>query len=308
MRIVFAGTPEFALPSLEAIVASDHELVGVLTQPDRRAGRGRQARPSPVKARALALDVPIEQPARVRGNAAVQDWLTACQADVLVVVAYGQILPAAVLETPRYGAINVHGSLLPRWRGAAPIARAIQAGDEESGVTIMQMAAGLDTGDMLAKRRTPITATTTAGALHDCLAKQGAEALRTVLDGMPDGLNPEPQDEAQACYARRLDKAEAAVDWQQSAVEIARLIRAFSPWPVAHAGLAGQRLRLWQAEAEAAAGQAPPGTVVAAGQSGLDVATGDGVLRITELQLPGKRRMAAADAANGRDWMGTRLD
>ncbi|MES1955593.1 methionyl-tRNA formyltransferase [Salinisphaera hydrothermalis] len=307
MRIVFAGTPEFALPTLQAIADSGHELVAVFTQPDRPAGRGRKLKPSPVKAAALDLGLPVFQPEKLKKNAEALEQLAALEPDVMVVVAYGLILPKAVLELPTYGCLNVHASLLPRWRGAAPIARAIEAGDAETGVTIMQMDVGLDTGDMLAVRRWPIDETTTAGALHDALAAQGGAALVEVLDALPDGLKPEPQDDAKATYAAMLDKAEAAVDWSQPAMRIARLVRAFSPWPVVHAELDGDRVRFWQAVSRNTSAAAEPGTVVAVGRDGIDIATVDGILRVTELQLPGKRRMSAADAANGRDWIGTRF-
>lgn len=307
VRVVFAGTPEFALPTLDAIAASDHELVGVFTQPDRAAGRGRKLKPSPVKARAVELELPVFQPERVKNNADVRAQLAELAPDVLVVVAYGLILPQSILDLPIHGGINVHASLLPRWRGAAPIARAIEAGDLQTGVTIMRMAAGLDTGDMLATRQVAIDETITAGALHDSLAEQGGAALLEVLNALPDGVSAQPQDDAQATYATMLDKAEAAVDWSQSAADIARRVRAFSPWPVAHAEFNDGRLRLWQAISLDVATAAQPGTVVAAGRNGIDIATGSGVLRVTELQLPGKRRMNAAEAANGRDWVGVRF-
>lgn len=305
LRVVFAGTPEFALPTLEAIVEGPHTLAGVLTQPDRPSGRGRRLRPSPVKARALELGVPIQQPQRLKRNDDAQAELAALEADVLVVVAYGLILPSAVLDRPRYGCINVHASLLPRWRGAAPIARAIQAGDTETGVTIMQMAAGLDTGPMLAVERVPIGADANAGDLHDELATLGGRALAGVLDRLPGGIDATPQDDDQASYAAMLDKAEAAIDWRQSAAHIARSIRAFAPWPVAHARLDGETVRFWQAGVPASADTgAAAGRVLTAGREGIDIATGDGVLRVTEIQLPGKRRMNAGDAANGRQWEG----
>lgn len=313
LNIVFAGTPDFALPTLEAIVAGPHRLVGVLTQPDRPAGRGRRLKPSPVKARALELNVPIQQPERLKKNSAALDALAALAPDVIVVVAYGLILPRQVLALPRLGCINVHASLLPRWRGAAPIARAIQAGDSETGVTIMQMAAGLDTGPMLTVRRVPITAATTAGDLHDELAALGGMALAEVLDMLEAGLPATPQDDEQATYAAMLDKAEAAIDWQQqSAAQIARSVRAFVPWPVAHARLGGEAVRFWQAEAldqhQSDSTNTPAGQVVAATRTGIDIATANGLLRVTEIQLPGKRRMPAADAVNGRDWAGQQFE
>lgn len=307
MRVVFAGTPEFALPTLDAVQASQHDLVGVLTQPDRPAGRGRRLKPSPVKSRAVELSLPVFQPERLKANDTIIEQLESLAPDVVVVVAYGLILPRALLDLPTYGCINVHASLLPRWRGAAPIARAIEAGDARTGVTIMQMDAGLDTGGMLAARPVSIGETMTAGMLHDVLAQKGGEALVEVLDALPDGVVRQPQDEGQASYAAMLGKVEATVDWSQPADIIARRVRAFSPWPVAHAELGGHRIRFWQAVAVGDNAFAQPGMVIAAGRDGIDVATPRGVLRVTELQLPGKRRMSAADAANGRDWTGVRF-
>ncbi|MES1941180.1 methionyl-tRNA formyltransferase [Salinisphaera sp. T5B8] len=306
MNIVFAGTPEFALPCLDAIAASSHRLAGVLTQPDRPAGRGRKLAASPVKQRALELGVPVQQPLSLK-KADAFDALAALEPDLMVVVAYGLLLPKKVLALPRYGCINVHASLLPRWRGAAPIARAILAGDSETGVTLMQMDAGLDTGAMLARRAVAIDSDTTAGDLHDQLAALGAAELSTLLGRIEQGVSGEPQDDAQACYAHRLDKGEAAIDWRLRADEIARAVRAFVPWPVAHARLDGQPVRFWRA-ATASGASAEPGTVVAASAKGIDIATGAGTLRVTELQLPGKKRMDAAAAVNGRDWVGLRFE
>ncbi|MES1950087.1 methionyl-tRNA formyltransferase [Salinisphaera sp. S4-8] len=306
MNIVFAGTPEFALPCLDAIAASSHRLTGVLTQPDRPAGRGRKLAASPVKQRALELGVPVQQPLSLK-KADAFDALAALEPDLMVVVAYGLLLPKKVLALPRYGCINVHASLLPRWRGAAPIARAILAGDSETGVTLMQMDAGLDTGAMLARRAVAIDSDTTAGDLHDQLAALGAAELSTLLGRIEQGVSGEPQDDAQACYAHRLDKGEAAIDWRLRADEIARAVRAFVPWPVAHARLDGQPVRFWRA-ATASGASAEPGTVVAASAKGIDIATGAGTLRVTELQLPGKKRMDAAAAVNGRDWVGLRFE
>ncbi|ERJ17709.1 Methionyl-tRNA formyltransferase protein [Salinisphaera shabanensis E1L3A] len=309
MNIVFAGTPEFALPCLNAVAESSHRLTGVLTQPDRPAGRGRKLATSPVKQRALELGVPVQQPLSLKKDDAFED-LAALEPDLMVVVAYGLLLPKKVLALPRYGCINVHASLLPRWRGAAPIARAILAGDSESGVTLMQMNAGLDTGPMLARRAVEIGSDTTAGELHDRLAELGAAELSALLGRVEQGVTGESQDDAQACYARRLDKGEAAIDWRLRADEIARAVRAFVPWPVAHARLGGQPIRFWRAgTAPTSAGaSAEPGTVVAASPKGIDIATGAGTLRVTELQLPGKKRMDAAAAVNGRAWVGQRFE
>jgi len=308
MNIVFAGTPDFALPSLNAIAASEHRLVGVLTQPDRPAGRGRKLAASPIKQRAAELGVPVQQPESLK-KADAFAALAALEPDLLVVVAYGLLLPRNVLALPQYGCINVHASLLPRWRGAAPVARAILAGDRETGITLMQMEAGLDTGPMLARRAVPIAADTTAGALHDRLADLGASELSSLIECLPEGMRGEPQDDAQACYAKRLEKSEAAIDWQRSADQIARSVRAFVPWPVAHARLDGQSVRFWRADSQPAGDHAvAPGTVIAASLKGIDIATGEGTLRVTELQLSGKKRMDAAAAVNGRDWVGRRFE
>ena len=299
LRIAFAGTPEFAVPPLEAILRSGHELVGVWTQPDRPAGRGRKLTPSPVKQRALESDVPVHQPEKFR-SAEAKQVLRDAHPDVMVVVAYGLILPASVLAIPRYGCLNIHASLLPRWRGAAPIQRAILAGDAETGVAIMQMDKGLDTGDVLLEKRIPIGAEDTSQSLHDRLAQLGAEALLQVLDALPE-TRPRKQDSTAITYAEKLSKEEARLDWSRSAAELARAVRGYNPWPVAYTHYLGQPLRVWRATALASAAEAEPGKVLAAGRDGLDVATGSGTLRILELQPAGGRVLSAADFANGRD-------
>lgn len=307
MRILFAGTPEFALPSLDALAASAHELIGVFTQPDRPAGRGRKLTASPVKARALNLRVPVWQPETLR-DVATQQEIAALKPDLMVVVAYGLLLPQKVLDIPTQGCINVHASLLPRWRGAAPIARAIQAGDAETGVTIMRMARGLDTGAMLLSRDCAIEPNTTAGELHDKIAAMGADLLnRTLLGLQNNSLQATPQKDEHATYAKRLDKSEAAIDWAQPAQSIVRNVRAFNPWPVAHTDLNGQRVRLWQAQLTRGAPEnnaATPGEILGTNDHGIDVACGQGCLRITQMQWPGKKAMPAADAARGRNLVG----
>ena len=300
MRIVFAGTPEFAVPSLRA-AAQRNEVVAVYTQPDRPAGRGRGLQPSPVKREALLRGLPVLQPEALKGAAAA-DALRALQPDLLVVVAYGLILPRAILAIPRHGAWNVHASLLPRWRGAAPIQRAIEAGDRETGVCLMQMEAGLDTGPVLLSQRLPIGDSETAGQLHDRLAVLGAQTLSDGLGLLRAGMRPvpQPQPEAGATYARKLDKSEARLDWNQPAAMLARKVRAFDPWPMAEALLAGERVRVHGAVAIARASDAPAGRVIAAGREGIDVACGEGTLRIRVLQREGGRAITAADFVNAR--------
>jgi len=307
MHIVFAGTPEFALPCLDALARSQHHLTAVLTQPDRPAGRGRKLRPSPVKQRAAELDLPLQQPASLQDDDAFHA-LAALQPDVIVVVAYGLLLPRRVLDLPRHGCINIHPSLLPRWRGAAPIQRALLAGDARTGVSIMQVDEGLDSGPVYATRELPIDEQATAGDLHDRLADMGAQAVLEVLAGLPQGLRAVPQDEAAATYAERLSKQEACIDWRRSAAEIARAVRGYAPWPVAFTLLDEEPVRIWRAQALAGKADVPPGTVVAATAEGIDVATGAGCLRIRELQQSGKKRMTAASAVNGRDWGGLHFD
>ncbi len=299
LRLVFAGTPAFALPCLDVCLSSGHEVVAVYTQPDRPAGRGRALASSPVKDRARAAGVPVLQPETLRSRAA-QAELAALAPDLMVVVAYGLILPAAVLAIPRHGCWNVHASLLPRWRGAAPIQRAIEAGDPRTGVCLMQMDSGLDTGPVLLALETPITDTDTGGSLHDRLAGLGAQVLKDGLALLRAGLRPvaNPQPEAGASYARKLDKAEALLDLNQPAAVLARRVRAFHPWPVAEIDLGGERLRVH--EASALPGRGEPGRIVAAGREGLDLGTGEGLLRLTRVQRAGGKVLAIGDFLNAR--------
>ena len=304
LRVVFAGTPDFAASSLAAVLDSEHEVVAVYTQPDRPAGRGRKLTPSPVKQLAQEHGLPVVQPASLK-DADDQAELAALNADVMVVVAYGLLLPQAVLDTPRLGCINVHASLLPRWRGAAPIQRAIEAGDSVSGVTIMQMDAGLDTGAMLYEVRTPITSRTTGGDLHDRLAIQGANALIHVLDNLDNGsLEATPQPEEGVTYAAKLSKAEAELDFSQPAEQLARKIRAFNPWPVAWCTLGNDRLRLLMASVEQGEQPpSPPGTLLEHGDDHLRIACGEQgqeVLCVSRAQLPGGKAMAIRDLLNAR--------
>lgn len=300
MRIVFAGTPEFAVSSLRA-AARHHEVVAVYTQPDRPAGRGRGLAPSPVKLEAVARGIPVYQPESLKDEAA-QQQLRDLQPDLMVVVAYGLILPKAVLAIPTHGCWNVHASLLPRWRGAAPIQRAIQAGDTKTGVCLMQMEAGLDTGPVLLHQELTIAATDTGGQLHDKLAELGAQVLSDGLGLLRAGIKPvaRPQPEQGVTYAHKLDKAEARLDWALDAGALARTVRAFNPWPIAEASLAGERVRIHGAVAlDLAHGQAP-GTVLAANRDGIDIACGQGALRLRVLQREGGKAITAADYLNAR--------
>ncbi|MCL1076309.1 methionyl-tRNA formyltransferase [Shewanella dokdonensis] len=311
LKVIFAGTPDFAARHLQALLASEHEVIAVYTQPDRPAGRGHKLMPSPVKTVALEHNLPVYQPKTLRDTEA-QQQLAALGADIMIVVAYGLILPQAVLDAPRLGCINVHGSILPRWRGAAPIQRAIWAGDQATGVTIMQMDAGLDTGPMLLKTQLPITAADTSASLYEKLAQQGPQALLQALQGLAAGtLNAEPQDDSLACYADKLSKEEAVIHWQKPAKALWQEIRAFNPWPVSYFVWQQQPIKVWQASVESSAHTEQPGTIVSADKHGIVVATGDGLLRLQTLQLPGKKATAAADILNARaDWFtpGTRLE
>ncbi|NOX76385.1 MAG: methionyl-tRNA formyltransferase [Gammaproteobacteria bacterium] len=326
LKILFAGTPEFAADSLRALLGSEHQVVAVYTQPDRPAGRGRKLTASAVKQLALAHHLPVMQPVTLRDPQA-QQQLSDFHADLMVVVAYGLILPQAVLDAPRLGCVNVHASLLPRWRGAAPIQRAILAGDAETGVTIMQMDAGLDTGDMLYKTRCPIQPNETAQQLHDTLAQLGAQALVDCLPALTEGTaTPEKQNETLACYADKLQKATAQIQWRHPAQAIARRVCAFNPWPVAFTPLAEgicpdkhnrrkdgngstpRNLRIWQAQAVEMTAQGEPGEVVAESAEGIDVVTGDGVLRLQQLQLPGGRVLSAEQFLHAHSLLGIRFD
>ena len=298
MRIVFAGTPDFAASHLQALLDAGRDIVAVYTQPDRPAGRGQKLAPSPVKQLAVQHGIAVYQPQTLRDPAA-QAELAALQADLMVVVAYGLILPQVVLDIPRLGCINSHASLLPRWRGAAPIQRAVQAGDAESGVTVMQMEAGLDTGPMLLKVTTPISAEDTGGSLHDRLAQLGSAAVVEAVAKLAAGeLKGEVQDDALATYAHKLNKDEARLDWSRPAIELERLVRAFHPWPICHSTLNGEALKVHAAQLHE--GQGEPGTVLAADKNGLVVACGNGALRLTRLQLPGGKPLNFADLYNSR--------
>lgn len=300
MRIVFAGTPAFAVPSLRAAHARN-EVVAVYTQPDRPAGRGRGLTPSPVKLEAIQRGIPVLQPESLRRKSS-QEALRELAPDLMIVVAYGLILPQAVLDIPRYGCWNVHASLLPRWRGAAPIQRAIEAGDGETGVCLMQMEAGLDTGPVLLSQRTPIGEQETGGQLHDRLSELGARVLADGLGLLRAGMRPvaQPQPDAGATYAHKLEKHEARLDWAQPADALARKVRAFEPWPVAEAIVAGERLRIHGAVALDLAHGAEPGALLTAGRQGLDIACGQGALRLRVIQREGGKAITAADYLNAR--------
>ncbi|WP_442111113.1 methionyl-tRNA formyltransferase [Pseudomonas sp. NUPR-001] len=298
MRIVFAGTPEFAAEHLKALIDSPYEVVAVYTQPDRPAGRGQKLMPSAVKQLAVDNGIAVLQPPTLR-NAEAQAELAALKPDLMVVVAYGLILPQAVLDIPRLGCINSHASLLPRWRGAAPIQRAVEAGDSESGVTVMRMEAGLDTGPMLLKVITPISASDTGGSLHDRLAEMGPPAVIEAVAGLAAGtLQGEIQDDSLATYAHKLNKDEARLDWSRPAVELERLIRAFNPWPICHSSLNGEALKVLAASLSTGTGA--PGEIIGASKDGLIVACGEQALCLTRLQLPGGKALSFSDLFNSR--------
>ena len=292
---MFAGTPEFSVPVLDALMRSAHRVLAVYTQPDRPAGRGRQLQASAVKQYAQRHELPIEQPATLKDPAAVEK-LASWDADVMVVVAYGLILPRPVLEIPKRGCINVHASLLPRWRGAAPIQRALLAGDSKTGVTIMKMDAGLDTGPMLLERSTPIAGVDTSRTLHDRLAVLGAQALIEVLGDLDD-IQAQEQPTDGVSYAHKISKEEALVDWRQSSIQLDRLVRAFNPWPVAETRVRGQQLRIWEAAPNSESHGKTPGTVLRVSPQGVEVAAGEGVLILKQVQLAGRKLVSAAQFA-----------
>ena len=300
LEIVFAGTPDFAVSTLQALIESHHRVIAAYTQPDRLAGRGRKMLPSPVKRLSVQQQIKIYQPENLRTEEA-REHLRALCPDVMVVVAYGQILPPDILQIPKYGCLNVHASLLPRWRGAAPIQRAILAGDRETGITVMQMDEGLDTGNILSRVRTPIHDKDNGQTLHDRLAAMGAAALTKALDDMAGGSLPQatPQNDNDACYAAKLTKAEAAIDWSRPAGEIVQAIRGFNPWPVAHTEFDGEPLRIWQASDLNRTTHVAAGEVVSINHN-ITVATGNGCLELLEVQPAGGRRMSAQAFLNSR--------
>ena len=310
LRIIFAGTPDFAARHLDALLTSGHQIVGVFTQPDRPAGRGKKLMPGPVKVLAETHGLPVFQPASLRPEEN-QKLVADLNADVMVVVAYGLILPKAVLDMPRLGCVNVHGSLLPRWRGAAPIQRALWAGDAETGVTNMKMDVGLDTGDMLYKLACPITAEDTSATLYDKLADLGPQGLIETLQQLADNTaTPEVQDEAQVTYAEKLSKEEARIDWSLSAAQLERCIRAFNPWPMSWLMIDEQPVKVWKASVINGNASAEPGTIIDASKNGIQVATGEGILNLESLQPAGKKAMSAQDLLNSRrEWFipGNRL-
>ncbi|ENF8750506.1 methionyl-tRNA formyltransferase [Vibrio fluvialis] len=300
LRIVFAGTPDFAARHLAALLSSEHEVIAVYTQPDRPAGRGKKLTASPVKNLALEQNIPVYQPENFKSDEAKQELAT-LNADIMVVVAYGLLLPKAVLDTPKLGCINVHGSILPRWRGAAPIQRSIWAGDSETGVTIMQMDVGLDTGDMLKIATLPIEASDTSGSMYDKLAELGPQALVECLSDIAQGTAVAvKQDDALANYAQKLSKEEAKIDWTLSAQAIERCVRAFNPWPMSHFAVADNQIKVWQARVEAGSSNQAAGTILKADKTGIYVATGEEILVLESLQIPGKKALPVQDILNAR--------
>ena len=313
LKIIFAGTPDFSVPALEALIQSEHQVIAVYSQPDRPAGRGRKLTASPVKQKALAESIAVFQPDNLK-DTTVQQQLAALNADIMIVVAYGLILPEIVLNTPKYGCLNIHASLLPRWRGAAPIQRAIEQGDPETGVTIMQMDKGLDTGDMLAVLATEIQPEDTSQTLHDRLSKLGSIALLQTLNEVQTGaLQPIKQDNKDVIYAEKLSKAEAQLDWSQDAQILVRKIQAFNPWPVAFTQFKGKPLRIWQAKLlsndlnNPAKTLKSPGVVLNIDKNGFEVATGNGIIQLTLVQPSGKKAMSAYDFAQARQLTGEQL-
>lgn len=300
LRIVFAGTPDFAARHLAALLSSEHEVIAVYTQPDRPAGRGKKLTASPVKHIAIEHNIPVYQPENFKSDEAKQQ-LAELNADLMVVVAYGLLLPKAVLDLPKLGCINVHGSILPRWRGAAPIQRSIWAGDQETGVTIMQMDVGLDTGDMLKIATLPISETDTSASMYEKLAALGPDALIDCLTDIANGTTqPIKQDDDKANYAQKLSKEEAKIDWTQEAAFIERCVRAFNPWPMSHFGIADNTIKVWQSRVDPRACDQAPGTIIQADKSGIYVATGNGLLVLEQLQVPGKKAMPVQDILNAR--------
>ncbi|VAX77066.1 Methionyl-tRNA formyltransferase [Serratia symbiotica] len=300
LRVIFAGTSEFAMLHLDALLSSEHQIVGVFTQPDRPAGRGNKIKASSVKLLAERHHLPVFQPESLRSEES-QQLVAKLYADVMIVVAYGVLVPKKVLDIPHFGCINVHGSLLPRWRGAAPIQRSLLAGDKETGVTIMQMAVGLDTGDMIHKIACPIEAMDTTASLYAKLAVFGQQGLLKVLELLVmGGLKREVQNEAQITYARKLSKEEARLDWSLSAVQLERCIRAFNPWPVSYFIVDGQPVKVWQATVLMETAYAEPGTIIHVDKHGIRVSTVNGVLNLIQLQLAGKKPMLSRDLLNAR--------
>ena len=310
LRIVFAGTPDFAARHLAALLSSEHEVIAVYTNPDRPAGRGKKLSAPPVKQLALEHEIPVYQPENFKSDEAKQE-LAALNADIMVVVAYGMLLPQVVLDTPRLGCINVHGSILPRWRGAAPIQRSIWAGDKETGVTIMQMDIGLDTGDMLSIATLPIEATDTSASMYEKLAGLGPDALVECLaDIASSKAVAEKQDDELANYAKKLSKEEARINWSDDAAHIERCVRAFNPWPMSHFEAAENSIKVWQSRVAEQTSDKPAGTILQADKTGIYVATGQGVLVLEQLQVPGKKAMSVQDILNSRaSWfeVGTQL-